>query len=588
MGKMQRKTKPRQGKRKLHSGGKNVSAKLSRIIEQARSLQQRGGAEAAIEFLRVECQQGKAHPHLLSMLGALEARAGFIDIGLERTKEAARKAPRNGDILANYGSVLFSAGYITDAIDVFRKSLKCQPFLQKAQYKLGDALMAGERHEEAEVIIRGYIEQFPQDLDGLGLLVETLHRANKLSAAKEICGQLIDRDPSRISSHIKYADLLISAGEIASAQRYFEQLIEAQPSIINEKMLLTQADLASVAEGPDAAINTLAEYLKTRPGARDIAKKRRDMLLSAGRFSEGWDAFSKEPGRLAKISELPHRVWRGDQSDERTLLIRGAEGIGEQLMYSQLFPMARGKIKRLVVECDERLVSIFSRSFPDIEFVRWTTPAEKCLLGTDIDLQCVPRDLGRFFLNSFDDFPGLPTNLKPSPEGISVAKDLRERYPGKRLVGISWRSIRTISNSGRKKSIPLTHWADILRTPGIQFINLQYGTTDFDIESIKNNHGIEIFDAPGIDTTNDIDQCMGLVSGLDLVITVSNVTAHYAANVGVPVWVLIDKSAHWHWFTERCDSPWYPAARLYRQEPSENWFPVLDKTVQDLSAWRQG
>ena len=581
------KTNNRQAQQKPRTTGKKLPRKLSRAIGHAQSLQENHGTREAIDFLRVECQRDDAHPYLLSMLGFLEARSGLLEIGLQRTREAADRAPRNADILTNYGSVLSSLGYLTDAIEAFRNSLKYQPHSQEALYNLANALVTGECLEEAGNVIRSYIKRFSQDLKGPSLLVEILKRENRPSDAKEICLQLIDRDPSRISSHITFVDLLISAGEVASAQSYIEELAEAQPSIINAAMFLTQINLASIVEGPGAAINMVAEFLKIHTGTQDVARMWRTMLLSAGRFSEGWDAYSKEPGRLEKIYQLPHRVWQGEESDERTLLIRGAEGIGEQLMYSQLLPMARGKVKRLVVECDERLVPIFSRSFPEIEFVRWTTPPEKSLFGADIYMQCVPRDLGRYFLNSFDDFAAPLANLKPSPKGISVAKQIRARYPGKRLVGISWRSMRTLSGKKDDKSVSLSHWADILKTPGIQFVNLQYGATDFEIEMIEKNHGIEIADATGIDTTNDVDQCMGLVSGLDLVITVSNVTAHYAGNVGVPVWVLVSKSALWHWFTKRCDSPWYPTVRLYRQEPSDNWSPVLDKIVHDLSAWQQ-
>ena len=101
---------------------------------------------------------------------------------------------------------------------------------------------------------------------------------------------------------------------------------------------------------------------------------------------------------------------------------------------------------------------------------------------------------------------------------------------------------------------------------------------------MKEKFGIEIVSVPEIDTTNDIDGCMGLISGLDLVITVSNVTAHYAGNLGIPVWVLVSKiTPLWHWFTERNDSPWYQTMRLFRQQKQGDWKGVFDDISKALT-----
>jgi tetratricopeptide (TPR) repeat protein len=454
----------------------------------------------------------------MSLLGALEAQSGFHEIGLERSEEAVGKAPRNPDILTNHGAILTAQGFITDALPYFRKALELQPQSRDTHIKLANAQMIGEKFDEAEATLHEFIRIFPQEFSGPSLLAEVLNRANKPIEAMDTCRQLIEQDPSIISIQVQYVELLIAAGEIDRALTYIDDLIETQSAIITETVLLTRIDLVSITQGPDAALDLLAEILKSRPGVQRVYRHWRTMLLRSGYFEEGWRALAKEPGRMEKIRQLPHRVWQGTDIKDRTLLIRGAEGIGEQLMYSQLFPKAQEKTKNLIVECDERLLSVFSRNYPEIKFVRWTTPPEDRLSDADIDLQCVPRDLAGMFLNSYDEFPATRKKLAAHPYGIAAAQDLRMRFPGKRLVGISWRS--SSSTGGGRKSIPLIHWGDIVKESGIQFVNLQYGSTDSEIELLKEAYGIEIVQAPGIDLTSDIDQCIGLVSGLDLVITV--------------------------------------------------------------------
>jgi hypothetical protein len=46
---------------------------------------------------------------------------------------------------------------------------------------------------------------------------------------------------------------------------------------------------------------------------------------------------------------------------------------------------------------------------------------------------------------------------------------------------------------------------------------------------------------------------------------------------------MVPKTPLWHWFRDRDDSPWYPTATLYRQQPAETWDPVLAAIARDLT-----
>jgi ADP-heptose:LPS heptosyltransferase len=71
---------------------------------------------------------------------------------------------------------------------------------------------------------------------------------------------------------------------------------------------------------------------------------------------------------------------------------------------------------------------------------------------------------------------------------------------------------------------------------------------------------------------------------LDLVISVDTAGAHLSAALGVPTWILLTHSACWRWMYDREDSPWYPAARLYRQKAPGAWNEVVDRVACDLVA----
>jgi hypothetical protein len=68
-----------------------------------------------------------------------------------------------------------------------------------------------------------------------------------------------------------------------------------------------------------------------------------------------------------------------------------------------------------------------------------------------------------------------------------------------------------------------------------------------------------------------------------LVISVDTSTAHLAAALGKPVWIMNRFDTCWRWLLGRSDSPWYPSVRLYRQKQSENWQEVIEEIKGDLA-----
>jgi len=70
-----------------------------------------------------------------------------------------------------------------------------------------------------------------------------------------------------------------------------------------------------------------------------------------------------------------------------------------------------------------------------------------------------------------------------------------------------------------------------------------------------------------------------VISNLDRVISVD--TGRWC--VGKTMWVILPCIPDWRWMLNREDSPWYPTARLFRQDNSRTWEPV---TGHVYSVWR--
>ena len=77
---------------------------------------------------------------------------------------------------------------------------------------------------------------------------------------------------------------------------------------------------------------------------------------------------------------------------------------------------------------------------------------------------------------------------------------------------------------------------------------------------------------------NDVDDfadTAGLISQLDLIISVDTSTAHLAAAMGKPVWLLNRFDTCWRWMQNTEASPWYPSLQIFRQSSWGDWEGVI-------------
>jgi hypothetical protein len=44
----------------------------------------------------------------------------------------------------------------------------------------------------------------------------------------------------------------------------------------------------------------------------------------------------------------------------------------------------------------------------------------------------------------------------------------------------------------------------------------------------------------------------------------------------------------WYWFRDRKDSPWYPGARIVRQQPRQSWSDLIASITPEIAAFASG
>jgi hypothetical protein len=187
------------------------------------------------------------------------------------------------------------------------------------------------------------------------------------------------------------------------------------------------------------------------------------------------------------------------------------------------------------------------------------------------------------------DSTSIPSNIP-----YLTANDSKKEFWQKRLSTVTGPKVGLVWNGGfrskqpelwsvnSRRNIPFDQIAKI-SVLGVNYISLQKGEkAEKEIENLQSdlwpsnnfyNYGKEL---------KDFSDTAALISNLDLIISVDTSTAHLAAAMGKPVWILNRFDNCWRWLAEGDHTSWYPTARLYRQKINGDWDTVLDDVKKDL------
>jgi hypothetical protein len=333
-------------------------------------------------------------------------------------------------------------------------------------------------------------------------------------------------------------------------------------------------NLGTVLAGLNRHAEAVAEYeqtLDSDPGYPDAVWNRSLSLLALGRFREGWSGYESRWTRAAALklpnADLP--VWTGAPGIEgQAVLIQHEQGYGDAIQMMRLVTRLEASGLRCVIQTPPALSALFARSFPNADVV----PLGDCPpdVACRIPVMSLPLALRLF---SESDIPAAVRYLVADEQKAAqwtARLGAGGAAPGSPRVGLVWRGLDTHAND-HNRSLALDALSALLRRPGIQFVTLQKGVTPDESRQLEGHDNVLVVD----EALESFDDTAAVVAALDLVISVDSAPAHLAAALGRPTWVLLPFSADWRWGLARDDSPWYPTARLFRQQSVGDWSAVI-------------
>jgi tetratricopeptide (TPR) repeat protein len=449
------------------------------------------------------------------------AKIGNFSKSLINFEKLDKISPNTDWILNNHAIILIKYGDYKNAELKLIKSIDLNPNSTDAIFNLIILLHTQERFEESINLLKNLIKIEPANAKAYSLLGATLSKLNDSSASKLAYEVALSFDPNFTEAQFNLATIEYLSGNYKDAILLYENILLKHLSTdINE---------------------TPIEVIKF---ALSLA------YLSNGQIELGWENYDYgfHLNLPQNVRRAPNRSfncpkWSGDNIKGKRLLVWGEQGIGDELIFMSCLNDLKALDMSIVVECQDRLLPLISRSFPmfKVRPSAYFNQIDLPPVFDDYDFQIPMGSLLRIYRNKF-------SNFSLSKPYLCVNSVLVKNHEARLLdvcnhrlrVGICWKS--GILNADRNADYTnLIDWALIFKNKNCDFINLQYGDCEDEILSVERKLDVKIIRWPDINLKDDFDSTTALMSQLDLIITVGTTVFSMGAAIGLPVILMSQK-----------------------------------------------
>ena len=324
---------------------------------------------------------------------------------------------------------------------------------------------------------------------------------------------------------------------------------------------------------PDRAQPFLEHAIRIDPANETARFNLAVCLLLQGNYQQGWPAYEERwnfEHLKDTLPQLPKPRWTGQDLANKTILVIGEQGLGDTIQFVRFILNLKEAGARVVLAVAGAMVSLcgdgafaFNDTLPEFDY--WTP------------IMSIPGVLGLTIDKLNSPLSYITANQQTVNEWqkrLGVRQKLR--------VGFSWAGRRD-TWIHQHKSVPFGQIVELINSnPECEWVNLQVDATTEESE-ILTQLGCSLY--PG--TINCLADSAALISCMDVVVSVDTAVSHLAAAMGRTTWIMLNQyGTDWRWLLNRADSPWYPAARLFRQPSIGNWGPVITQISKHLKLFK--
>ena len=476
-----------------------------------------------------------AHANRANVLHALKR----FDEAMASHDRALALRPDLAEAHTNRGSTLHELKWFDEALASHDRALALRPDYTEAHYNRGNALHKLIRFAEALASYERALALRPDCVEALANRGVALHCLNRFEEA------LASHDRA-LAVRPDYAKAFVDKGDTLCELRRFEE-----------------------------ALASYDRAIALRPDDVDAHCHEGMCRMLLGDFERGWPklewAWIAARQRSAKRSFSQPQLFGSDELKGKTVLLHAEQGYGDVIQFCRYVPHVADQGARVIFEVYEPLRELMGSLSGVAQIAASGEPVP------DFDMHCpllsLPLALGAGSATIVSQTP----YLRASPQAVM---DWNERLGPRHRprIGLAW-SGRPSHDNDHNRSMRLRTFLPPLAGCDATFVSL--------LQEVRAD------DAPVLQASDVLDfskelktyaDTAALIASLDLVISVDTSVAHLAGALAKPLWVLLPFTPDWRWQLDRDDSPWYPTARLFRQDATREWDSVMARVRTALDA----
>jgi len=472
--------------------------------------------------------------------------------------------PRHFDSLRLRGVIDHQRGRHEDALHQLDRALAVNPNNVFALSNRGAVLHELKRFDEALISYDRALALRPDYADALCSRAVTLYELKRFDDALASCERALTIRPD-------YADALSNRGLVLKELTRFgealaslDHALAVRPDFV--QALVNRANVLREVKRFDEALVSYARAAAVQPNCAEAHFDQALCRMLTGDLDRGWEDYEWrwEVGRARREKRSFGRPkWDGStELAGRTILLHAEQGFGDTIQFCRYIPLVAQRGARVILEVQLPLHELMRSLSGAKQIVSRGEPLP------DFDAHCPLLSLPRAFSTRLETIPSAVPYLHASAQAVA---DWNERLGCRRSprIGLAW-SGRPSHPNDRNRSLALGALLPLF-DGNATFVSLQNDVRAGDRAILRGRTDLLHFG----EQLTDFAGTAALVSNLDLVITVDTSVAHLAGALGKPLWILLPYIPDWRWLLDRDDSPWYPTARLFRQNETRQWDGVI-------------
>ena len=572
------------------------------LLRQGLALHQAGQfGEAAALYSRV-LDKFPNHPDTLDLYGVLLHQTGRNDEALDLLERAVRARPGDAGFHNHLGVCRQALGQLDRARQAFQAAGSLGPDMPEPALNLATVLNQLTLYAEAEQAAREAMRLAPGSIDARLALAIALKRLERHREAADVLLETRRHRPPDIRVLEQLAQLFALLGQIPEAGHAARRAALFRPNASSAYVFLNEPDAKvewarrvvhlapddsrlwanlsshyNMANDNVLAITGAARALVLSPGTHsayvnmatsamrvfDLNRARsnsyRGLIIdpsqhvlaicasecerSRGNIAKGWELYE----RRGLLSEALPRLglppaWDRVTPPDGPLLVCAEQGVGDEFIFLNCLPDLLAITQDVIVECDQRCLPLFRRTFPTARWIPRTVweiqPGDHAwdYRGDAARLEPKAHIMAASLPALFKVGMGRPATksgyLRVDPDEAATWRSWLASLSDLPKVGVSWRS-GVVDALHEQFYFTPELLLDSIGASSAAFISLLYADVTAEIESIRKSRGTTIHEPPGLYQRDELDRLAALISELDIVVTADTSVCAMAAACGV-------------------------------------------------------